>query len=440
MRLFRTTGALLLAVLLTFTTLPMLGGCGSGSSSTGPRPVVDIATATGYGYSDNQAWVFVWLNALNGLGAGQSPDIAMEIGDYIGYDERVRYVRMHGEQLFVLATRSGSGYGRILIWNAFRAIVGAPPPDIVLDQSSSLSHPNYMAVFDGDLYVTSRNNHRCYIFRDIATDVNSYDSPDVELGYLGGVPATAATVGGELSEPNAVAVNASAIYVTSVGTNEVFVYHDPATVQSGDAPDVILGNGAPPPLTSEGPQYAFVGSNFTGVKHCFLAGNTLYVTCIERNSGSDNGVWGFSPANALTNYQAPDFILGGPGFDNYPMCVRTGGGKLWVGLRDYETGLMGFSNPPYTGAAPLVELFAEGFFGNNAPATPWTPEQGPAAFIPGHVDEFVSIAGGLIGAGYRDDALFGYLDAASVQTNQVPDYVLWWPGLNDPRTVDAVQR
>lgn len=429
-------GALALVVLLA---IPFATGCGSSSVTPTATPVLDLAVGNGdYDNEDNR--VFVWLDALNNPAIGRVPDVLLEPEDELEYSQRVRYVRMAGEQLFVLATSNNYYSGQIMIWNDFRNIEGNPSPDITLGHyDSGLSHPNYMAIHDGDLYVSNRGYNEVLIFRDVLT-LEDGDEPDVILGnddLLRVQPPN-----GEhhyLSGPNGLAVSDTGLYVSLQDSNKVFVYWDPKTVETGDQPDVVLGN--PEPEEPQDPQVQplFTGSQFAGVKHCFLEGNTLYVTCTRRRDGQANGVWAFSPANALTNYQAPDWIVGGPGYDDYPMCVRVGGGRLWVSTRDYQTGLLGYDLPVAAGQLPDIALMDQ-FFGDSAFQEPWDPEQGRFTFIPGHVDEFVTPAGGLVGVSRRSDAVFGYLDAASATTNQAPDYVLWFPGMQNLYTIDAVVR
>ncbi len=425
---------LLAAVLLAL--LPVLPGCGSSSTpGTSPPPVVDLAAANGE-YSEGDR-IFVWLDALRNPADARPPDVFLQLDNWLQYGNRARYVRIVGDMLVVLATHNDYDGGEIFIWHDYRNIVGNPEPDVRL-LNGGYGHVNYMAIHGGDLYVSNRYGNRVLIWRDLAT-VADFDSPDVMLDNSWMYSAQASVLeSANLSDPNAVAVNDHALYVACQGSNQVLVYREPATLQTGDAPDVVLGNPdtEPDPMSSA----LLTGSQFAGVKHCFLEGNTLFVTCTRRNEGSANGVWAFSPANALVDYQAPDAIIGGPAMNNYPMCVHAGGGRLWVGTRDYTTGLLAYDFPLSYGALPTVELMSETFFGDRSLDAPWTPEQGALTFVPGHVDEFVSIAGGLVGVSRANNAIFGYLDSASVVTDQAPDYILWYPGMEDLRSIDAVLR
>lgn len=427
----RTTRRRLLAgiplvfALVLLAALPLMSACGSSSGpGATPLPVIDLAVGSRH---DQQ--VHVWLDALNNNGLGSPPAVALDLTQYRSTGERVRYVRVYGEQLFVISTERDQYGGAVLIYNDFRNIVGNPPPDVVLDSASDVRHPNYMAIHDGDLYVSSRWNSSIKIFRDVTT-LSSGDAADVSI-----------TNG--IRYPNCVAVTDHALYVvnpgytgeSAQGFDNVLVFNNPKLLASGASADVTLGE---PPLMAV-PNATLLGSQFAGTKHCFVQNNVLYVTCVDRGESHGNGVWGFSPADGLTDYQAPDFVTGGPVFDNYPMCVRETGGRLWVGTQDYTTGLMGFGFPVQTGALPEIELMEELYY-DSAPTIPWTPEQGRFTFVPGHVEEFDTIGNIMIGVSRYNDAVFGYYDASSVQTNQAPDFLLWWPGLDEPITLDAVAR
>lgn len=436
------------AALLVIGALALMGGCGGGSTPAGPKPIVDVAISSGEitsSWEYNHDAVFVWLDILNNPAQGRAPDVLLDLSDERNPYEVPRYVRIYGDQLFVLSTHRNSSNGAILIWNDFRNIEGNPEPDIVLSGGSGMYHPNYMQVFEDDLYVSNERANEVLIFRDVLT-LESEAEPDVVLGD--NAPMLQAAVGKQpdtrevvevwdgLYEPNGLVVTEHALYVTSHGYNQVVIWNDPALLETGAMPSVILGD----PGSEASTRALLGGSLLAGVKHCFLEDNVLYVTCTRRDTGSANGVWAFSPADNLTNFQVPDYILGGPIFENYPMCVRTGGGRLWVGLADYQTGLMGWDLTPATGDLPQVELMTEVYGGYSEFTPPWTPEQGAYTFVTRRVHDFVTVAGGLIGISWQYGAAFGYLDASAITTDTPPDYLIWWPGLDEVRSVDAVVR
>ena len=101
------------------------------------------------------------------------------------------------------------------------------------------------------------------------------------------------------------------------------------------------------------------------------------------------------------------------------------GGRLWVGQQGFPPGLLGFDNPSSPGPFPVVA----------------TPTGDTVDFPDLHdIDEIVSFAGTLWGASGDASAIFGFLDPASVESDQFPDVVLSHPSMDEPKALHIEER
>ena len=100
------------------------------------------------------------------------------------------------------------------------------------------------------------------------------------------------------------------------------------------------------------------------------------------------------------------------------------GGRLWVSQQN-NPGLIGFTQPPANGQLPAVTIGAQG-----------------RALVPDlqDTDEIVAFHGTLWGASEDFDAIFGYLDPASVVEDQLPDVVLFHPSMDEPKALHIEER
>ena len=82
------------------------------------------------------------------------------------------------------------------------------------------------------------------------------------------------------------------------------------------------------------------------------------VTAFDKCDGV-GGNWRFNDATGHSSVFETTHIISSKefsGYDDYPMCVRVGGGRLWVSTRDYQTGLLGYDLPVAAGQLPDIEM------------------------------------------------------------------------------------
>ena len=262
---------------------------------------------------------------------------------------------------------------------------------MVLDSGSNIDKPSDLQVHNNDLYVVSQDANEVLIFRDVTT-LASGDPPDVVLSNF--------------DRPVGLAVTNGALYVGD-DDPEVLVFNNPASLVTGDTADVTLSSG---------------GSMLEEVRRVFVFDNVLYVT----SGGNDDTdrLTAFSPANGLTNGQAPDFILSESSGMDSPISATVVGGRLWVSNRSGDQGVVGFDNPTglFTGALPDVSLYESNFTED--------------------VEELESAGGMLWGVDETLDYIFGYFNPAGMQSAQIPDIGLFDLRMEDGslRSLKVVQR
>ena len=289
----------------------------------------------------------------------------------------------------------------ITIYDGFLTLTNAQAPSVVLDNATStIDKPSDLQFFDGDLYVCSQDVEEVLIFRNIAATIAGgvAVAPDVTLNMAGS----------GLNKPVGLAVVANKLYVANNDADTVTIFNNVATLASADPPDVTLD---------------FAGSSIDDPLRVFVMNNVLYVTTERPSSGT---VLAFSPADALTDGQAPALGVGGDlaGVDD-PVSVAMAGNRLWVGQQAFNVGLIGFDNPANPG--PLADVLI-------------SPEFGAGTVNLGNTDEIVSFADTLWGASEEFGAIFGYLDPASVVTDQVPDVTLYNPTMSEPKALHIEPR
>ena len=148
----------------------------------------------------------------------------------------------------------------------------------------------------------------------------------------------------------------------------------------------------------------------------FVFENVLYVATENPGEGR---VLGFSPADGLTDGQAPDFVLG-PGLDD-PLSVAHTGGRLFIANSDDDAnGIVGYDNP-----AGLVT-------GSLADVTLRTVAQDP--------EELEGLLGSLWTTSDDSTCVHGWLDAATITTDQPPDIVLFDPAMDRLKSLVVRER
>jgi hypothetical protein len=145
--------------------------------------------------------------------------------------------------------------------------------------------------------------------------------------------------------------------------------------------------------------------------------NVLYVT-----NGDTDAVTAYSPADALTDAQAPDFFLGGPSGLEAPLAIAGVPGRLFVGNRSGDIGLSGFDDPAtlVTGNRPDVTFDTKALI-----------EDCP---------EIESFLRSLWVISDTFGAVYGYRDATSIISDQFADIILYDPTMSQATSLVVRER
>jgi hypothetical protein len=147
--------------------------------------------------------------------------------------------------------------------------------------------------------------------------------------------------------------------------------------------------------------------------------NVLYV---GQDDPGEGGVLTFSPADALTNNQAPAVVLAGPSRIDDPEGIALSGGRLFVSNSDDSANadIVGFNNPATlaSGQSPNVLL-------RNVANDP---------------EELVGVLGSLWVASEDLTCVHGWLNAATIANDQAPDIVLFDPAMSQPEALVVRER
>ena len=339
--------------------------------------------------------VYIYYDFLNS-GSNQFPDVILD--NATSLIDRPRTLDVDNNALAV----GNLADDTVTIYDGFLTLTNFQAPSVVLDNATStIDKPSDLQFFNGDLYVCSQDDENVLIFRNIAATI------------AGGVPVapdvTLNNAGSGIDRPVGLAVVGNKLYVANneTATSTVTIFNDVATLASADPPDVTLNP---------------AGSFLVNPLRVFVFDNVLYVTT---ENGSRGRVHAFSPADALTDGQAPAFSVGGQiaAVDD-PVSVAIAGGRLWVSQQD-SPGLVGFTQPTVNGQLPIVTIGAEN-----------------SALVPDlqDMDEIVAFHGTLWGASEDFDSIIGYLDPASVVEDQLPDVALFHPSMDEPKSLHIEER
>jgi len=334
----------------------------------------------------NADLVFLYYDVRNAAPFTQDPDVVLDnAGSGI---DLPRTLDIADNMLFVGNTDNDT----VTIYNNFLALSDNQAADVTLNNvGSGIDFPSDLQVFDGDLYVCNQDNDTVRIFRDVGT-LASGDAPDVILD----------NAGSGLDRPVGLVVTADALYVASRTNDTLRIFDDPGTLANGDAPDVVLNE---------------ADSLMAGPVRPFVFDNVLYVTHVDADR-----VTAHSPADGLSNNQVPDFVLAGPSLIDEPAAVAQVGNRLFVSTtEDDAPTLLGFDNP-----AALV---------SGSP---------PSVIVDNHVLLDAGEAEGILGTLWVADKdynyVVGYLDAASIVDDQVPDIALFDLTMLEPLSVVVRER
>jgi len=337
--------------------------------------------------------VYVYYDVLNN-GPNQAPDVILD--NATSMIDKPRTVDVDNNVLAVGSLDNDT----VTIFDDFLNLTNAQAPTVVLDNATStIDKPSDVQFFNGDLFVASQDANEVLIFRDIATTIAGgvAVAPDVVLD----------NAGSGVDQPVGLAIS-DRLFVTNYNASTVTIYNDPDTLANGDAPDVTLD---------------FPGSSIFDPLRVFVIDNVLFVT---QDSPSNGSVLAFSPADGLTDGQPPAFGVGGvlAGVED-PVSVAIAGNRLWIGQQASSVGLIGFDNPADPG--PIADVLI-------------SPEANASTIILGETDEIVSFAGTIWGASVEFDAIFGYLDPATVVSDQPPDIILFNPTMEGPKALHIEER
>ncbi len=272
--------------------------------------------------------VSIYLDVLNG-GVNQSPDVVLDnAGSSVAGPQ---YVLVAGDDLYVSNLNS-----TITIYRDYTNLSNGAAPDATLTGPgpAGLDDVVRMLVHNDRLICSDEDDDEVLIFNNasaIAGDV----APDVTLN----------TAGSAVDRPRGLLIVGDKLYVANAANGTVTIYNSFASLADGQAPDVTL-DGDTSFLGVEGAAYELV-----------VVDNTLYV-------GGAGVLYAFSPADNLTDGQAPDVALSfvSSGIQNVTGLLAVNG-KVFVGSATDAPGsgpaLLGFTLPLTQGATPSIALGAE---------------------------------------------------------------------------------
>ncbi|HKQ49134.1 MAG TPA: thrombospondin type 3 repeat-containing protein [Phycisphaerae bacterium] len=331
--------------------------------------------------------VFIYRDVRNAAPAGEAPDAILDNATSLISNPNA--LELADNRLFV----GNTGTNTVTIYNNFLTIASNQAPSIILDNAGSgISNPTDMIVFNGDLYVACAGNQTVRVFRDVTT-LATNQAADIVLD----------NAGSGITNPQSLTVVADILYVANDGGNTVTIYNDVATLANNQPPDVTLNNAM---------------SLISGAEEVEVFDNILYV---GQDNPGEGGVLTFSPADGLTNNQAPNVVLAGPARIDEPEGIAFSGGRLWVSNSDADAiDIVGFDDPAtlVTGQSPDVRL------SDVAP----DPEQ------------LAGILNTLWVASEDATCIHGWLNAAGIEDEDPPDIILFDPAMNEPKDVVVRER
>jgi hypothetical protein len=154
-----------------------------------------------------------------------------------------------------------------------------------------------------------------------------------------------------------------------------------------------------------------------------VIGNVLFV-CNLNAGVATNTVTGYSPADALTDGQAPDFVLGGPSGLVQPTSVAGTSSRVFVGNSGtgFGLGVVGFGGPA-------------GLVSGNPPSL----TLGPVVQLEG-CPEVVTLLGSMWTVSQTFPGIYGYRYSRSIGTDQSADVTLFDETMAAPRSLAIAER
>jgi hypothetical protein len=279
---------------------------------------------------------------------------------------------------------------------------GSLPQDTAIRRASTrcdavicerIDKPSDVVFYKGDLYVCSQDNDTLRVFRDVST-LTSSDAPDVTLD----------NAGSGLDNPVGMAIVDDILFVTSRDNDTVRIFNDVATLADGDAPDVVLDN---------------AGSLLEEPLRPYVFENALHVASDAPGNGT---VTAFSPADGLSNNQAPNFVLDPSSFLDDPIAATVVGGRLFISNNDEDTfGIVAYEDPGSIASGDLPDIVLD------------KPVQDGIA-------EMAGILGSLFYITDDFQAVHCFLNAAKIASGQLPDLILSDVNLTDPQSLVVRER
>ena len=235
--------------------------------------VVDLAVADQHN-TVAASRVVLYLDVLNG-DSSQDPDIRLDnTGSGISNPNDVV---LSGGDLYVANNGMVDSIG---IFRDYQTLVDNQAPDVTFTNggAAGINGPVELLVDDDRLIVADQDDNQVLIFANISA-VTTEVAPTVTLD----------NAGSKVDRPIGIAVANGTLYVANTNAGTVTIYNNIATLADGDAPDVTLD------ATNS---FLSLGT----VQNVHVFGNVLYV-------GGLGSMFTFSPADGLTNSQAPDATL-----------------------------------------------------------------------------------------------------------------------------------
>jgi hypothetical protein len=349
--------------------------------------VVDLAMADA-----GTELVYVYRDVLSAWSSGTQADAILDsTGSGISAPNSVS---LDGGWLAV----GNMGNDTVTIYSDVTGLVDGAEPTVTLNNAGSgIDDPRDLQVAGGDVYVACEANDSIRIYRDVTT-LSDGDAADAVLD----------AAGSGVNGPAGLLAANDVLYVANAGNDTVTVYENASSLAGAVEAAATLDAAV---------------SRIDNPIDVSVINNVLYVSNLSGGVAT-NTVTAYSPADVLTDGQAPDFVLGGPSGLVQPTSVAGTGSRIFVGNSGvgYRLGIVGFSGPTtlVSGNPPSLTL-------------------GPAVQLEG-CPEVVNLLGSMWTISQSFPGIYGYRYAAGIGTDDAADVTLYDADMTTPSSITVAAR
>jgi hypothetical protein len=242
--------------------------------------------------------VLVYYDVLAGDNS-QEPDVVLD--NATSMIDQPRSILITNGDLYV----ANVGNDTVTIFRNYLSLTDNQIPDAVLtDTTAGISKPKQILVVNDTLIVNNGDGDEILFFNN-AGSISADVAPDVTLD----------NGGSGISNPSGIAVAGNRLYVGNFNADNILIFNDITSLTDGQAADITLDNGV---SMVESPQKLFVANNILYAFQPFITSENLLI---------------FSPADGLTDGQAPDAVLDDTSGLDTPNSGLVIGNRLFVGNR-----------------------------------------------------------------------------------------------------------